>query len=175
MCLQSAANFVSRRRLAQAPLQLSPRGIVAPVLARPRRLEAKNRFAFFHKIEAITGDGFEIGRIGLEQGHFSRLMGEQDLLPVHLRLQIVDLGAALRQLLVRWNKQTHDHKPECDDEQGAQDPIQSLPNGGFATRTEIAVGLIHLAHLTAINGFVTKFLLDSQKLIIFRHAISPAK
>ena len=57
----------------------------------------------------------------------------------------------------------------------AQDPVQSPPNGGFATRTEIAVGLIHLAHHTAVNGFVTKLFRDSQKLIIFRHAISPAK
>jgi len=142
---------------------------------RLRRLEAKNRFALFHEIEAITGDGFEISCIGLEQGHFAGLVREQDLLLVHLRLQIVDLGAALRQLLVRWNKQTHDHKPECDDEQDAQDPVQSLPSGGFATRTEIAVGLIHLAHHTAVNGFVTKSFRDSQKLIIFRHAISPAK
>ena len=92
------------------------RGIVALVLARLRPLETKNRFAFFHEIEAITGDGFEISRVGLEQGHFAGLMSEQDLLLVHLRLQMVDLGAALRQLLVRWNKQTHDHEPECEDE-----------------------------------------------------------
>jgi len=91
------------------------RGIVASCLCL-RRLETKNRFAFFHEIEAITGDGFEISRIGLEQGHFAGLMSEQDLLLVHLRLQMVDLGAALRQLLVRWNKQTHNHEPECDDE-----------------------------------------------------------
>jgi len=154
---------------------LSPRGIVALVLARLRRLETKNRFAFFHEIEPISSDGFEISHIRLEQGDFARLAREQGLLLGCLRLQIVDFGLALPQFFVWWHKQTDDHQPERDDEQDAQDPVQSLPNGGFATRTEIAVGLIHSAHLNAVKSFVTQFLGDSQKLIIFRHAISPAK
>jgi hypothetical protein len=49
------------RRLLQAPLQLSARGIVRFRLCSARRFETKNRFAFFHQIETIPRDRLQIG------------------------------------------------------------------------------------------------------------------
>lgn len=64
-------------------------------LCSTRRLEAENRFAFFHQIETIARNRFQIGRVSLEQIDLARLMCEQILLFVYLLLQIVDLRTAL--------------------------------------------------------------------------------
>src|SRR6266566_9930860 len=85
------------------------------ILAVLRRFETENGFAFFHEIETISRDCFEISRIRLEQGYLASLSREQSLLLVYLRLQIIDLGAALRQFFVGRNKQTYDHKPDRDE------------------------------------------------------------
>ena len=98
-------------RLSEPPLP--PRGIFA--FSRLRRLETENGFAFFHEIETIARDRFEISHIRLEQAYFASLPREQNLLLVYLRLQIVDFGAALRQLFVGRDKQTHDHEPDRDE------------------------------------------------------------
>ncbi len=123
----------------------------------------------------IARNRFQIGYVGFEQIDLACLAREQTPLLVYVCLQVIDLGPALHQSFVRRNEQAHNHKPDCEDEQDAKDSVESLPNCGFATRTEVAVGLIHLAHLNAVHGFVTKFLLDSEKLIVFRDAIGPAK
>src|SRR5260370_25705479 len=135
----------------------------------------KNRLASLHEIETIARNRFQIGHVGFEQIDLACLAREQTLLLVYVRLQVIDLGPALHQSFVRRNEQTHNHQPDCEEEQDTKDSVKSLPNRGFATRTEVAVGLIHLAHLNAVHRFVTKFLLDSEKLIVFRDSIGPAK
>jgi hypothetical protein len=139
------------------------------------RFQAKNCFAFLHEIEAIARDGFQITHVGLQKVNFASLTREQTLLSVYLSLQLIDFGTAFHQFFVRWNEQAHNHKPDRKDQQNAKNSVKSLPDGGFATRAKIGVGLIHLAHFTAVRGFVTKFLLDSQELIVFRAAIAAAK
>ncbi len=80
-----------------------------------RRFQAKNCFAFLHEIETIARDGFQIGHVGLEKVDLASLTREQTLLPVQLLLQLVDFGAALHQLFVRWNKQAYNHEPDRED------------------------------------------------------------
>src|SRR5947208_2160898 len=141
----------------------------------PWRLKTKNRFRSLHQIEAITRNRLKISRVCFKHIDLASLPRQQRLLFVYLLLQIIDFGPALHESFVRWNEQTHNHQPDSEDEQDAKNSVKSLPNCGFATRTEVAVGLIHLAHLSAVYGFVTKFLLDSQELVVLRDAISPAK
>ena len=154
---------------------LPPRGIDGFWLCSWRRFQPKNCFAFLHQIETIARDGFQVSHVSLEEVDLASLTREQTLLPVYLLLELVDFGAALHQFLVRWNKQAHDHEPDREDQQNAKNSVKSLPDGGFATRAKIGVGLIHLADFTAVLGFVTKFFFDSQQLIVFRDAIAAAK
>src|SRR5438067_4338676 len=154
---------------------LSPRGAGGLRFCSPRRLKTKNRFALLHQIEAIARNRFQISRVCFEHIDLASLPRQQSLLFVYLFLQVIDFGPALDKSFVRWNEQTHNHQPDSEDEQDTKNSVKSLPNCGFATRTEVAVGLIHLAHVKAVHGFVTKFLLDSQELIVLRDAISPAK
>jgi hypothetical protein len=155
--------------------ELPARGFDGVRFGGARRLKTKDRFAFFHEIETIARDRFQISRVGLEQIYLASLMRKQTLLLVYLYLQVVDLGPALHQFFVGRNEQAHDHQPDCEDEQDAKNSIESLPNCGLATRAEISVRLIHSTHHTAVDGFVTKFLLDPQELIVFRNAIAAAK
>lgn len=101
--------------------------------------QAEDHFALFHQIELIAGDCFEISWIGGKQSDLAALACERTLLFVYLRLQIVDLGAALQERSVWRDKKCSDAKPDRDEQQKKQDAIQSLPDGGFATRPKIAV------------------------------------
>ena len=162
------------RRLAQAPLHSTARGIVRLRFG-AGGLEAEDCFALLHQVEAIARNRFEIRYVRLKQIHLARLTCEQSLLFIDLLLQVVDLRAALHQFLVRRHKQAHDHEPDRNDEQDEKNTVQSLPNGSFATRAEIAVGVIHLGECSAIHGFVTKFFLDPRQLIVFREPVAPAQ
>src|SRR5436305_4270894 len=124
---------------------LSPRGAVGLRFCSPRRLKTKNRFALLHQIEAIARNRFQISRVCFEHIDLASLPREQNLLFVYLFLQVIDLGPALDKSFVRWNEQTHNHEPDSEDEQDAKNSIKSLPNCGFATGTEVAVGLIHFS------------------------------
>ena len=75
--------------------ELSARGIVRFWFRRTCRLKTENCFAFFHQIETIARNRFQVGRVGLEQIDLASLMCEQILLLVYLLLQIVDLRTAL--------------------------------------------------------------------------------
>ena len=97
------------------------------------------------------------------------------MLLVHLLLQLINLGAALHQFLVRRHEQTHDHQPDREDEQDVKNSVESLPDCSLATLAEIGVRLIHLGHCSAVHGFVTKFFFDSQQLIVLGDAIASAK
>jgi hypothetical protein len=46
---------------ASAPIRLSPRGIARFWLVSARRLETENCLAFFHKIETIARNCFQVG------------------------------------------------------------------------------------------------------------------
>src|SRR5437773_1018205 len=106
---------------------------------RRRRLEAKNGFAFLHQIEFVARHRFEIDRIGLEQIHLPRLPGEQDLLIVYLALQALVFRPALPKFFVERQKQTDDDKDRGHQKQAAEDAVETLPDGGFTPRAEIAV------------------------------------
>jgi putative transposase len=93
-CVKHRAKEINRR-LSQAPLQLPAPGITRFWLRSARWFETENCFAFFHQIETIARNGFQIGSVSLEQIDLARLMCEQILLLVYLLLQIVDLCAAL--------------------------------------------------------------------------------
>src|SRR5437763_6038936 len=108
-----------------------------------RGFEAKNRFAFLHQIKAIASDRFEVAHICLEQGDLAGLVRQRILLLANLLLQVVDLGAALHQFFVRRHEYAHDNKPNGDDQQDEENAIKSLPDGGFATRAEISVTVLH--------------------------------
>ena len=125
-------------------LKLPARGILALVRLR-RGLDSEDRFAFFHQIEPVARDRFQIRRIGLEQIHFTGLAGEQDLLLVALRLKLIDLGVSDFEFFVRWDKHAHDYEPDREQQQEKEDPVPSLPDGSFATRAEIAVTMIHFS------------------------------
>ena len=113
---KSGAAFVSNAgtSIRRARLQLFARG-VARLRFRARGLETKDCFALLHQIQSIARNRFQICHVRLEQIDFTRLTGEQTLLFVHLLLQVVDLRAALRQFLIRRNKQAHDHQPDRQD------------------------------------------------------------
>jgi len=51
----------NKRSPLRTPLQLLARGTAGFWLGSARRLEAENCFAFFHQVETITGNGFQIG------------------------------------------------------------------------------------------------------------------
>jgi hypothetical protein len=114
---------------------------------RARRFETKNRFAFLHEIKAIARDRFEVTDVRLEQIDLARLARQQRLLLIDLLLEVVDLSATLHQFFIRRHKQTHDHQPDRYDQQNEENPIQSLPDGGFATRAEISVTVLHFSGL----------------------------
>src|SRR5947208_901442 len=81
---------------------------------------------------------------------FTRLAGKQTLLFVHLLLQVVDLRTAPHQFFVGRNKQAYDYEPDRNHDQNEKNPVQSLPNGSFATRAEIAVRVVHSAECSAV-------------------------
>src|ERR1700736_4253095 len=82
--------MTDRRSPRRAPLQSSSRGIISFRLCLCR-FQTENRFPFFHQVEPIARDRFQIGCVALEQTDLARLAGEQGLLIVHLRLKVVDL------------------------------------------------------------------------------------
>jgi hypothetical protein len=57
--------------------------------------QAKNGFAFFHQVESVARDRFQVSRIGFEQVHFPGLSSKKSFLLRHQRLQLVDLVAIL--------------------------------------------------------------------------------
>ena len=110
-----------------------------------RGFEAKNCFAFLHQIKAIASDRFQIAHVCLEQGDLAGLARQQILLLANLLLEVVDLRAALHQFFIRRHEQAHDDKPDGDDQQDEQNAVKSLPDGGFATRAEISVTVLHFS------------------------------
>jgi hypothetical protein len=128
-----------------------------------RWLKAKDCFPFLHQIKAIARDRFQVGHVRLEKIDLARPTSEQALLFVDLLLQLINLGAALHQFLVRWDKQTHDYEPDREDEEDIENSVKSLPDCGFAALAEIGVGLIHSSDYRGVHGFVTKFFIDSQR------------
>src|SRR5437867_4762293 len=111
---------------------------------RLRRLQPENRFAFFHQVETIARDCLQISWIRLQPANFPRCPRQQQLLLVALRLERVDLGPRRLHFLIRRNKQADDPEPDREKQKDKEYPVQSLPDGGFATSTEISIaGLIH--------------------------------
>jgi hypothetical protein len=110
-----------------------------------RGFQAKNCFAFLHQIKAIASNRFEVAHVCLEQGDLAGLARQQILLLANLLLKIVDLSATLHELFVRRHEQAHDDKPDGDDQQDEENSIESLPDGGFATRAEISVTVLHFS------------------------------
>jgi hypothetical protein len=125
-----------------------------------------------HQIKAIARDRFQVGHIRLEKIDLARPTSEKALLLVDLLLQLINLGATLHQFLVRWDKQTHDHQPNREDEQDVENSVKSLPDCGCAALAEIGVGLIHSSDYRAGHGFVIKFFFDSEQPIVLVNAIS---
>src|SRR5215471_2377990 len=148
-------------------LPLSARGTAGFRFCCTRLLKTKNCFAFLHKVETIARDRFQISHIGVKEINLASLVREQALLFVYLLLEAVDLGPAQQKLFVRRNKQAHDYQPDRKNQQNTKNSVKSLPDRGCAARAEIGIGVIHLAHFSAVHGFVTKFFFDSQQLIIF--------
>jgi hypothetical protein len=140
---------------------LSACGIAGFWLGSARGLEAENRFAFFHQIKTIARHRFQIGGVSFKQIDLAVLTRQQVLLLGNLLLQVVNFCAAPHQFFVRRNKQAYDDEPDRQDQQNPESSVQSLPHGGLATRTEIGVSLIHLAHCSAVHRFVTKFFFNS--------------
>src|SRR3954452_5890294 len=126
-----------------------------------RGLEAKNCFAFLHQIKPIASDRFEVAHVCLEQGDLASLVRQQILLLTNFLLEVVDLGAALHQFFVRRHEQAHDNKPNGDDQQDEKNAIESLPNGGFATRAEISVAVLHFSGLSRRKRLCHQVLLRS--------------
>jgi hypothetical protein len=112
-----------------------------------RCFKAKNCFAFFHQIKTIARNRFQIADVCIQQVDLAGLARQQTLLLVDLLLEIVDLGSALHQFLVRRNEKAHDNQPDRYDEQNEENPVQSLPEGSFATRAEISVTVLHFSGL----------------------------
>ena len=94
---RSGEASTQNRRLAQAPLQLF-------VFCALLRFEPENGFAFFHQVEPVARNRFQIGRISRQQMYFARLTGEEHSLRSHLRLQTIDFVTALRQLFILRQK-----------------------------------------------------------------------
>ena len=46
---------------------------------------------------------------------------------------------------VRWHEKAYDDKPDGNDQQDEENAIKSLPDGGFATRSEISVTVLHFS------------------------------
>ena len=157
------------------PTLLPPCGIARFRFGSARRFKAKNGFAFFHEIETIARNRFQISHVGLEQIDLTGLTGKQILLLVYLLLLVVDLRAALHQFFIGRNEQAYDHQPDRKDKQHPKNSVKSLPDCSFATCAKISVALIHLAHCSAVHGFVTKFFFDSQELIVLSDPITAAK
>jgi len=88
-------------------------------------------------IESVAGDRFQINRIGLEQIHLARLLGEQSLLFVTLGLELGDIVLAEFEFFIRRHEQADDDEPDRKEEQSQEDTIPTLPNGSFTPRAEI--------------------------------------
>ena len=157
------------------PTLLPSCGIARFRFGSARRFKAKNGFAFFHEIETIARNRFQISHVGLEQIDLTSLTGKQILLFVYLLLLVVDLRAALHQFFIGRNEQAYDHQPDRKDKQDAKNSVKSLPDCSFTTRAKISIALIHLADCSAVHGFVTKFFFDSQELIVLSDPITAAK
>ena len=112
-----------------------------------RRFQPENCFAFLHQIKPVPRDRFQIAHICLEQIDLARLPRQQSLLLVNQLLQIVDLRTALHQFFIRRHEQAYDDKPDGDDQKDQENPVQSLPDCGFATRAEISVTVLHFSGL----------------------------
>ncbi len=112
-----------------------------------RCFKAKNCFAFLHQIKAIARNCFQVADVCPEQVDLTGLTRQQTLLLLHLLLEVVHLRSALHQFFVRRNKETHDDQPDRYDEQNEENPVQSLPKAGLATRAEISVTVLHFSGL----------------------------
>src|SRR4051812_31001484 len=130
---------ITRRVQRRNALSLPSRGFFALVRLRGGGFDSENGFAFLHEIETIARDRFQINRIGLEQIHFARLLGEQTVLVVALLLQLVDVGAADLQFFIRRNEETDDEEPDYEQKQNQEDTIPTLPEARFTSRAEIRV------------------------------------
>ena len=147
MKVNGAPGLSSRRQLGKKYLSGLTRQRELPsdfarddlLLRRRRRLEAENRFAFFHQIETITRDRFQIHSVACEQMHFPGLAREQNFLLIHLALQVINFGLALRALFVERKKQARNHQNDGEPEEHAQNAVQPLPDCGFTPRAEIAI------------------------------------
>jgi hypothetical protein len=157
------------------PTLLASCGIAGFRFGSACRFKAKNGFAFFHEIETIARNRFQISHVGLEQIDLTSLTGKQILLFVYLLLLVVDLRAALHQFFIRRNEQAYDNQPDRKDKQDAKNSVKALPDCSFTTCAKISVALIHLANCSAVHGFVTKFFFDSQELIVLSDPIAAAK
>jgi hypothetical protein len=112
-----------------------------------RCFETENCFAFFHQIKAIARNCFQVADVCLKQVDLPSLPRQQSLLVADLLLEVVNFRAALHQFFVWRHKEAHDHQPDRDDEQNDQNPVQSLPDGGFATRAKFSVTMLHFGGL----------------------------
>jgi hypothetical protein len=99
--------------------------------------DPENGFVFFHQVEPVARDRFEINRIGLEEIHFTGLLCQQHLLFVALSLELIDLLVSEFQFLIRRDEEADDDEPDREEKQSQEDTIPTLPNGSFASRAEI--------------------------------------
>jgi hypothetical protein len=112
-------------------------GLFAFVCLRGGGFDPENGFAFFHQVEPVARDRFEINRIGLEEIHFTGLLCQQHLLFVALSLELIDLLVSEFQFLIRRDEEADDDEPDREEKQSQEDTIPTLPNGSFASRAEI--------------------------------------
>jgi len=140
------------------------------------RVEAVDRFAFLHQVEAVACDEADIFRIVLEGFLRALIANEKLVFLFHFEFELLkaDLLVAARgnlgQEMVRGNR------PHNENNEDEKEPIEEIPDslrrGGV---WDVAVGRAHSTHLTAINGVVTQFFFDPQKLVVFRDAIRAAE
>jgi hypothetical protein len=92
-------------------------------LFRSWSFQPKDRFAFFHHIEPITRDRFQISRIRFQQTDLASLSRQQSFLIAHLGEKIINFSATAGKLFVRRNEQTDNYQPHCDAEKNSENPV----------------------------------------------------
>jgi len=105
-----------------------------------------------------------------EQFLDARVANEELALPLDLPLEGVD-ASLLISALGDFRKEAvggdHGHHEHYEHE---KHPIEGMPDSPRRWGClEVTVGRAHLAHLTSIYGVVTKFLFNSQQLVVFGH------
>ena len=134
--------------------------------------EAEDGLAFLHQVEAVAGDGPRY--VGSFLSKHLRVSGGRAALSARTWASSWSISARLVGVCTSGGKgrrgASREHEQDARKTRFPDSPRRRLRAARGSGRTEL-----HLAHLTAVDGVVTQFFFDAEKLVVLRDAIGAAE